>query len=735
MVKNIQWRVILIAVVVGLAIWRLVPPKETINLGLDLKGGMHIVLEVDTSGLTPENKVGATQRAMEIIRRRVDQFGVSEPVITTQGQDRIVIQLPGVADRERALNLIGRTAQLSFRLASTDSQKIAEALKPGGKPPAGYELKYLKQETGGLKIEAPLLVKKKAELTGANLIDAKPDFGGGFNEPQVRFSLDREGGKIFANVTERYLGRQLAIVLDDDVVSAPRIQSVIPNGEGVITGNFSTEEARDLALILSAGALPAPVNVLEDRTISPSLGKDSIRSGVLAGVWGFATVLIFILFYYLLGGVVANFALLLNIVLLMGGLAFFNATLTLPGIAGIILTIGMAVDANVLIFERTREELRAGKRVRSAISSGFDKAFLTILDANLTTLLTALVLFIFGSGPVKGFAVTLSLGLIISMFTALFVSKTVFALISYSDKFTGLKMLRVIKDETKIRFISYRKVAYIVSLVLIGIGMTMFAMKGKDNFGVDFRGGVLAQLKFEEPVSIEDVRSSLSDIELGGVVIQKYGNSDRDVLIKSQSQELEKITNQLKGTFADNPFQVERSEVVGPAVGGELRKDAVIAFVLALIGIILYVGWRFEFNFGFAAVVALFHDLLICLGAIALTGREVSMPVIASLLAIIGYSVNDSIVIFDRIREDIKLYRKMPFPDLVNVSLNQTLSRTLLTSVTTLFVILSLFIFGGEIINDFAFVLMIGVISGTYSTLFIASPLVVLWHKDTRRRV
>lgn len=734
MVKNLHWRVIIIAIVVGLAIWRLYPPKETINLGLDLKGGMHIVLQVDTRQLSPENKAGATQRAMEIIRRRVDQFGVSEPVITTQGQNRIIIQLPGVSDRDRALKLIGRTAQLKFSLVSADQDKILAAQKEGGRPPAGYELKYMTTTQGGLTVQQAILVKKKPELTGANLIDAKPDFGGGFNEPQVRFSLDKQGAKIFAAVTERYIGRQLAILLDDDVVSAPRIQSVIPNGEGVITGNFSTEEARDLALVLSAGALPAPVKVLEDRTISPSLGKESIRSGILAGVWGFVTVLIFILIYYLLGGVVANIALFLNIVLLMGGLAFFNATLTLPGIAGIILTIGMAVDANVLIFERTREELRAGKKVRSAILSGYNKAFLTILDANLTTLLTAMVLFLFGSGPVKGFAVTLSLGLIISMFTALFVTKTIFAIIAGSDKFTGLKMLRFIKEETKFPFVKFRNIALILSAVLILAGMGAFVMKGKNNFGVDFRGGILVQLNFEQTVSVQAVRDALKEIELGNSVIQKYGHTDHEILIKTESEALEKIKNHLKESFADNPFEVMRSEVVGPAVGAELRKDAVIAFVIAIIGMIVYIGWRFEFNFGFAAICAIFHDILICLGAVALMGKEISLPVIASLLAVVGYSVNDTIVVFDRIREDLKIYRKMPFPDLVNVSLNQTLSRTLLTSTTTLLVVLSLYLFGGGVIHDFAFVMLVGVISGTYSTLFIASPLVVNWHKDTRRR-
>lgn len=734
MVKNLHWRFILIAIVVGLAVWRLYPPKETINLGLDLKGGMHIVLEVDTSGLSADNKEGATQRAMEIIRRRIDQFGVSEPSISTQGQNRIVIQLPGVADRERALNLIGRTAQLSFRLVSTDQDKIVAALKPGGQPPAGYQIMYLKQEINGLKTEAPLLVKNKADLTGAHLVDAKPDFGGGFNEPQVRFSLDKEGGKIFATITERYIGRQLAIVLDEDVVSAPRIQSVIPNGEGVITGSFSTEEARDLALVLSAGALPAPVKVLEDRTISPSLGQDSIRSGVLAGVWGFALVLIFILVYYLFGGIVANIALLLNIVLLMGGLAFFGATLTLPGIAGIILTIGMAVDANVLIFERTREELKAGKKVRSAILSGYDKAFLTILDANLTTLLTALVLFLFGSGPVKGFAVTLSLGLIISMFTALYVTKSIFAVVAQRDSFKSFKMLHIFKEQPKVPFVKMRKIALIFSLVLLALGMGSFAMKGKQNFGVDFRGGVLAQLSFEKTISVEAVRDALNKVGMGDSVIQKYGHSDKDVLIRAQTGALETIKTELAKQFSDNPFKVERSEVVGPAVGSELRKDAIIAFVIAIIGIIVYVGWRFEFNFGFATVIAIVHDILICLGAIALTGQEISLPIVAALLAIAGYSVNDTIVVFDRVREDMKIYRKRSFPDIVNMSLNQTLSRTLLTSLTTLFVVTALFLFGGGVIHGFAFVLLVGVLSGTYSTLFIASPLVVAWHKDKKRR-
>ena len=504
---------IIVAVVITAAIIYLTPtirpgwwPYKTINLGLDLQGGMHLVLEVETekavensierisqdmrsflkkervrhTGLTrvdgrtfsiripdaenlekfdgmlakefaglnvisrstegdatiillglPDDDTAnikdmATRQALETIRNRIDQFGVSEPDIRRQGDNRILVQLPGVKDTQRAKGLIGKTALLEFKLVD-ENNDINAALK--GTVPRGSEIRYqydIDENTGQKVNQIPHLLKKRTILTGANLTDARVQIDSQYNEPYVTLDFDRKGGRIFAKVTEENVKKRLAIVLDDRVYSAPVIQEKISGGRARITGNFTTEEANDLAIALRAGALPAPVKILEERTVGPSLGYDSIRKGLISMCIGGALVILFMVMYYKGSGFIADFALIMNIILIAGGLAGFQATLTLPGIAGIILTIGMAVDANVLIFERIREELNLGKTPRAAVDSGYERATLTILDANVTTLIAALVLFQFGTGPIKGFAVTLSLGVIASLFTALVMTRMVF---------------------------------------------------------------------------------------------------------------------------------------------------------------------------------------------------------------------------------------------------------------------------------------------------------------------
>ncbi len=512
--KDLQWKVALIVVVVGIALWYSIPPGKNLNLGLDLQGGMHLLLEVEAdkmvestleryqfeiaTALKQENlpvqtvrvdngetltvqfsgpfditkaekifsnyyllqrvsssentlvyridprqadnlKTSAVQQALETIRNRIDQFGVAEPVIQRKGERGIIVELPGIRDADRAIELIGKTARLEFRLVD-DEQNLEEALK--GKIPEGDEILYqrvVEKETGTIRQE-PFLVKEQVLLTGDTLTDARMQIGSQFNEPYVSISFDPEGAKIFERITAEHVGKRLAIILDNNVYSAPVIRERISGGQAQITGLFTTEEARDLAIVLRAGALPAPVRIEENRTVGPSLGADSIRQGITAILVGGILVLIFMLIYYRWSGMVADGALFLNLVLLTGALAYFHATLTLPGIAGILLTIGMAVDANVLIFERIREELRLGKTVRAAVDAGFSKAFLTIVDANVTTIIAAIVLFQFGTGPVKGFAVTLTLGIAASMFTAVFVSRVVFELVLSKYKVTQLSI-------------------------------------------------------------------------------------------------------------------------------------------------------------------------------------------------------------------------------------------------------------------------------------------------------
>jgi len=560
----------------------------------------------------------------------------------------------------------------------------------------------------------------------------------GFGQPIVALEFNKEGGRVFAEVTGKAardyradgIPRRLAIILDGRLHSAPQMKERIPDGRAVITGNFSVNEARDTAIVLRAGALPCPVSIEEERTVGPSLGQDSINSSIMALVCGFVTVLVFVMVYYLVPGMVANIALLLNFIFMFGALALFHASLTLPGIAGIILTIGMAVDANVLIFERMREEFAVGKTVRSTISSGYHRAFSAIFDSNLTTLVSALLLFIFGTGPVKGFAVTLSIGIATSMFTALFVTRVVFDYLTREKRTISLKMLSFFRSQLKIDFISKRYIGYALSIIVLTVGMVAFIKRGPENFGIDFTGGTLEQVKFVQAVDLNTVRKAFEEAGAPQMQISNIGEPDEhEIVLRSKGDDTELVEKVLSEKFGKENFEMLKIDKVGPTVGNELRGKAIKAVLLSLLAMCIYIWFRFEFKFGVAGMLALFHDVVATLGFLALTGREINLPVIAALMTIVGYSINDTIVIFDRIREDMKLMKKTKFADIVNLSLNQTLSRTVLTTLTTFFVILAIFLFGGTAINDFAFAMLVGCISGVYSTVFVASPILVDWHK------
>jgi SecD/SecF fusion protein len=732
--KNLKMKSVLVVAVVAAAVWFAYPPFDVydgggnltregkMNLGLDLQGGMHLILEVDVSKLTPHAAKDAPQRAIEVIRNRIDQFGVLEPVIQLQGNNRILIQLPGVTDRDRAKEIIGRTAHLEFRLVNDNPELVK--LVMDGEEIDGYEMKAMDTRDGRTET---LLVERDVVMTGDMLVDATTEFSHeGFGQPYVSLELNDQGAKIFADTTGINIGRRLAVVLDGEVYTAPVIRERIPSGRAQISGNFSVQEAKDIALVLRAGALPAPVDIIEERTVGPALGKDSVDKGIRAIVMGGIAVFAFMLIYYLIAGAIANVALLMNMIIIAGVLSYFRATLTLPGIAGLVLTIGMSVDANVLIFERIREEAKLGKALRASIHVGYDKAFWTILDANVTTLITALILFQFGTGPVRGFATTLSIGIIASMFTALFVTRLIMDIITSGRN--GLKSLKMLRffDQTNIPFVKIRKWTYALSIVVIFVGMFFFVNRGPANYGIDFTGGTLQQFEFDQSVEIGAMRGVLGGIGLSDSVIQQFGEG-RDFIVRSVSDRSEEIIEAMKRSFGEGSFEVMRVETVGPAVGEDLRNAAFKAFLYAMIGICVYISLRFEFRFAITAIIALLHDVLVSLGMLAITGREISLPVIAALLTIVGYSINDTIVVFDRIREDRKFMRRSSQEEIINTSINQTLSRTVLTSLTTMLVVVSLFVFGGKVINDFAFVLLVGVAVGTYSSIFVASPLLLDW--------
>ncbi|MFA6350259.1 MAG: protein translocase subunit SecD, partial [Candidatus Omnitrophota bacterium] len=530
MEKKVLYKAIFIAAIIGLCAYFAFPLNKRINLGLDLQGGMHLLLKVDTSKLSEQAKLDAADRAVEVIRNRIDAFGVREASIQKQGEDEIVIQLPGVTDRERAIDLIGKTALLEFKIVDSDPQKLQAAL--AGTIPEGLELKYTKDTN------EPLLLQATAALTGDALTNASVRFDSSqFNEPTVTLQFNSNGAKKFAEITAANIGKRLAIVLDGKIQSAPSIREAIPSGEAVITGRFSVEEANDLSLILRVGALPAPMSIEEERTVGPTLGQDSINAGIKASFVGCALVFIFMAVYYLLSGIVADLALGLNLMIILGGLGMLpllfpgiSATLTLPGIAGMALSLGMAVDANVLINERIREEVAAGRNLRLALSNGYGKAFTAILDSNLTTLIAAFLLFQFGTGPIRGFAVTLTIGLIASMFTAIVVTRTIFEILIGSGIVKSLPMLHLIK-EPKFDYIGKRKIFYFISIVAIIIGLASFFMKGNNAYGIDFSGGQIQEYSFKKAPSIDKIRSVLKEAGLGDATIQQFKDNPRAILI------------------------------------------------------------------------------------------------------------------------------------------------------------------------------------------------------------
>ncbi|MEK7849519.1 MAG: protein translocase subunit SecD [Candidatus Omnitrophota bacterium] len=726
MQKNLLYRAYLIIGIIAVSIFLIFPLEKRINLGLDLQGGMYLILRVDTSQLEEKARPDAVERALEVIRNRIDEFGVKEPVVQIQGHDQIVVQLPGMTDRKRALDLIGRTAMLEFKLVSSDTKAISDALS--GTIAEGMELKELEGEK--------LLLRKKADMTGEYLETADVRFDqSSFGQPIVAMTLKGEGINKFAEVTKNNVGQRLAIVLDGRIYSAPRINEAIPSGEAVITGRFTPDEAKDLAIVLRSGALPAPLVVEEERTVGPLLGQDSIKKGIIACSVGMLLVFAFMVFYYGAVGFIADFALLLNVVIIMGGMGLFHATLTLPGIAGILLTIGMAVDANVLIYERMREEIKLGRPIRTAVANGYEKAFSAIFDSNLTTLIAAFFLFQFGTGPIRGFAVTLTIGLIASLFTAIIVTRVIFDYLLMKNKLKTLNFRSFIKKETHIDFISKRWFCYALSGLLFLVGSAAIISKKSAAYGVEFSGGQLQEYVFQKPISIEALRNSLKAAGKADVSIQQVRENPRQVIIRSSSESADVVQSEFTKNFPNDKFEILRIEKIGPTVGRELKKKALLAIIYSLIGILVYVGIRFKhFDFAVGGVFAILHDVILTAGFLVFMGRQIDLLIVTALLTIAGYSINDTIVIYDRVRELMRVKFKVGLKDVINLAINQTLARTILTSFATLLVVVAMFFWGGEILNSFALALLFGFIIGCYSTVFIASPIVLTCHSLMRAR-
>ncbi|MEX2502243.1 MAG: protein translocase subunit SecD [Trueperaceae bacterium] len=695
------------------------PDSESLKLGLDLQGGLRVVLQAEIDEPVLED----LQTARNIIENRVNEFGVAEPLVQTSGDNRIVVELPGLTseDQDRALDLIGQQAQLEFALVRQGSNAMATQQ---------LTLDDLEETT----------------FTGEIIRTASADLNrtpGTAMGPIVLFEILREYANDFGSFTGTNTGRRMAIVLDGSIITAPTLQSRISDS-GQITGIGDIDEATDIALVLRSGSLPFDLNVEEVRAIGPTLGQDSVRSGTTAALIGGAAVVLMILaFYGPLFGVVLSIGIGVALLFVFGVLAGLGAALTLPGLAGLVLTIGAAVDGNVISFERIKEELREGRGLRLAMKRGFGNSLSAIIDANATTLLAAGTLYQYTSGPVRGFAITLAIGIVAAVFVNTVIVPWMLDLLSLRISKPRLPKGFYAKG-IQFRFVKRAPIVMGISAVLAlgAIGVVM--VKGLP-LSTDFTGGSSVLLQTEEPLEIANVRSAIAGLDFGGItgqgatVVAVMDDTIRGHLVNVRVGLTgdSDVADQFPSALAEAvDAQVLQADFVGPAVGADLRQAAVLAVLVAIALILGYVSWRFwpTWIVAVAAVAAAVHDVGITLGAIDLMGAQFSIPVLAAMLFVVGYSLNDSIIIADRIRENLRKERGRKYDEIVDLSVNQTLSRTVMTSSTTLLPVVALLLFGGSVLRDFSLTLLIGIGVGTYSSIFILAPLVV-WFKLRQREV
>lgn len=836
---------------------------KSINFGLDLAGGTAITLEIDKSNVKGDDIKDIQEQSLEIIRNRVDQYGLSEPQISPSGDDRIVVELAGVDD-STAKALVGSTAKLEFKIlaeaekftqvvglidqyltrqttdivadsaatdstakdstvakadsakdtlpkeatktlsddellgkapaaevAATDSAKDSAAVKAQPASEVGVALSayYLSFGNGGfiaeenvekvkkllatdgvqkliprdvvfafgsglepvqrdskIKAKRLYLLKRRAEMAGDDVVDARPyrvSDGVSAGEVAVSLKFGGIGPKKFSAVTAANIGKQMAIVLDNQVISAPVIRDRIPNGEAQITGLDDMAEANRLSVVLRAGALKAPMKIIESRSVGATLGEENIVQGFGSGAIGLILCLVFMVAYYRLGGLIASFGMVINTLVTAAVMSVFNATLTLPGIAGFILVVGMSLDANVIIYERIREELKNGLTARAAVAKGYERAFGAILDSNLTTVLTGLILYKIGTGSVKGFGLTLTIGILTSLFCAITVTRSILDWrLAKADRTTlsigsGFKAI----NEANLQIIPNRRRFGLVSMILIVASIAFIAVKGFD-FSIDFTGGQVYTVQYQDSDKHEkDLSKALSAAGISGTKVRTLGGtSANSYQISMRASDDAQFELKMAQAFekAGQKCEIVAKDNVGPTIGKELRFNAILSVILAWLGILIYVWFRFGkfgLGFGVAAVLGLVHDTVITLGFISAFGLSFDGALIASLLTMIGYSVNDTIVNFDRIRENTAVYGSSNFAETINKSMNQCFSRTMVTSLTTLFVCVILAVMGGSSIRDFGLVQCFGILIGTYSSVCICSPVVLWWSKRFKKGV
>ena len=734
MSKNLIWRALAVVLLLAGAI--AIVLTRPARLGLDLRGGTQIVLEAEETAEQELNE-DTMVRTVEVLRRRVDQLGVSEPNLQRSGDERVIIELPGVTDPEEALEVIGRTAQLTFHPV------LGVAQRPPRNDQEDDDRLVLPAEGGEfLQLGPPA-------LTGDGVGDAEAvtdTLGGGAWEVSVSFRDD--GADDWTQVTGEAAcappgdpERRVAIVLDEEVISSPQVDPSIECDVGIsggptsITGNFTQQEAKELALLIRAGALPVPVNVVEQRTVGPTLGAAAISSSIQAAIIGGLLTMGYVIVYYRLLGILAAIALLAYGLFSYAALLAIGATLTLPGIAGFVLAIGMAVDANVLVFERGKEEFAAGKKVRAGVLSGFKKAWSAIIDSNATTLLAAIILFFLATGAVRGFGITLTIGVLVSMFTALVVTRLLVETVLRGRRFLNPSLLgmnvggrlRRRLEERPIDIMSRYKLWFGISAAVLAIALVGLFNKGLI-YGLEFTGGRLIEYQTTETVDLDALRTELSDVGLAQAVVQETGDGNVSIRAGEITEQQEDEILAAVETVGGSATEV-RDEFIGPTIGDELRRKAAIALAIGLGAQLLYLAIRFRWTYGASAVVALFHDVLILLGIFAWLGKDIDGVFIAALLTVIGYSINDSVVVFDRIREQRALRPKEPIAHVANEACLQTVPRTINTGLGALFILVALYLLGGETLTDFALALIVGILIGTYSSVFTAAPAAVVFER------
>ena len=679
------------------------PLKDRMKLGLDVKGGVYVVMEAKTD-LKGDDLREAMEQTQAVIEERVNQMGLVEPVVTIEGEKRIRVELPGAEDAQEAIDQIGRTAQLQFALADgtivLDGGNVKDATIATDNESAGYA---------------------------------------------VALEFDSEGSDLFHQATSQaYSGavtsaiegvdnKAIMIILDGQIISAPKVNEPISGGQCSITGGFSQEEASNLAALIRGGALPLELEEINSSVQSAKIGYNALEMSVYAGIIGLAIILIIMLVAYRAMGIAADLALLLYVIIVLNIMSAMGSVLTLPGIAGIILSVGMAVDANVVIFSRIREEIESGKTVRVAVQTGFKRAMKTVVDSQVTTLIAAVILYQIGTSAVKGFAFTFMIGIIVSIFTAVVVTQLYVGIISESRKFSKRSFFGIRADNTavftirkELHFIRHRKVFYIISVIILVAGLVFGLVRGL-NYGIDFTGGTMIQMDMGKQVKVTDVEKAIKKYDLSPEIIYSGEDNEQIVIRTIESLDSDKraeVIETINQEFGTTDDDVVAEELFGPSVGKELRNNAILAILIASICMLIYIRFRFsQWKFGGAALLGVVHDVLIVIAFYAIFNVTVNNPFIAGILTVVGYSINDTIVIFDRIRENIRYLRKGNTEEIIDKSITQTLGRSLMTSVTTLIVMVPLLIMAGEAIREFVLPLMVGVIAGAYSSIAICSPL------------